>query len=591
MIAFLPIARYRIQYQLASGRPFSSFERLLLRAIHQGEKNLSTLAHKFGVHRRLVIEGLVTLMQAGWVSLGSGDSEFVLSPRGERACDGSEGLPPTIIVSDRQQTIVVEKVTGQVARSNEIDFHSRSKLRNLWNSGVALGRRDVSNVIDPGLVSPFLPHQPTEWIRWIGPISVLSDNAAFVVVDVDTASNRITGTPKSWEARLLPECIEQVIRREREIADAGGLVDDEDLRQFVRGIGNIPDEDILDGESDWSALTLGNGDVLRSCEQHDVAFGELLRNAITYAGIVCPTLSFAGVDKLPPLVTEALSRGVLVNIFFGEMPKKEVADGWRAFEVLKKIEYDSGRGKSPGRLVLGMRATECSTSILLADNSDGAAATMGGFAWTGSGPESGPKAMSLRLRDPWVVARLCEILGGFSAADEKFRLGAGFVRLKKAAGELRHRAQAELKPAAGRQEARLILDRDHQQAIFAAVSGARREISVFTDDLALFSRSGWLHLLEEPAERLGKNLRVLYGSPEHVEAGKIPRLETLIKSGVTLEYAGGLSANLILADDDHVVLLGGGRDSALLGGRQLYSTRIGMAIRGAQIVSCFKEGT
>ena len=131
MIAFLPIARYRAEYQVAAGRPFSTFEKLLLRAVQGGEDSLSALAKRFGVHRRLIVQLLRTIMQAGWVSLGAGNTEFVLTSSGQKACGDSAGLPPTIIVADRQQTVVVEKVTGQVARSNRLDFYSRAKLRPL----------------------------------------------------------------------------------------------------------------------------------------------------------------------------------------------------------------------------------------------------------------------------------------------------------------------------------------------------------------------------------------------------------------------------------------------------------------------------
>ena len=77
------------------------------------------------------------------------------------------------------------------------------------------------NVVDPGLIAPLLPHQPSEWIRWIGPISVLSDDAAFAVIDVDVVAERITGIPRPWEALLLTECIEQVRRREQELTASG----------------------------------------------------------------------------------------------------------------------------------------------------------------------------------------------------------------------------------------------------------------------------------------------------------------------------------------------------------------------------------
>ena len=142
MIAFVPIARYKVEYQVASGRPFSIFEKLLLRGIDGGSNTLGSLAEMFKVHRRLVIEGLVTLMQAGWVSIAVGSDEFVLSQSGKLACEGSTGLPPTIIVSDRSQTIVVEKVTGQIAK---------------WGSGF-LRSRQAEGVVGFGSANPEARH-------------------------------------------------------------------------------------------------------------------------------------------------------------------------------------------------------------------------------------------------------------------------------------------------------------------------------------------------------------------------------------------------------------------------------------------------
>jgi hypothetical protein len=354
MIAFLPIARYRAEYQVASGRPFSTFEKLLLRAVQHGGNSLSDLAKTFGVHRRLIVEGLVTLMQAGWVSLGADNSQFVLTSSGQKACGDSAGLPPTIIVADRQQTVVVEKVTGQVARNNELDFYSRAKLRPLWHAGVALRKREVSNVVDPGLVAPLLPHQPTEWIRWIGPISVMSDDAAFAVIDVDVIAERITGIPRAWEALLLPECIDQVRRREQELAASGSEIQDEELRQFVRVVEDLPDADgeTIDGDVVWTNVPLGSDNILKSESDHQSAFKNLFTEAVSYVAIATPSLGGEAVQLLPVLKT-AIERGLLVNIMLGEMPSRNSKESWQVFEALKKLEYDSAREHTRGRLVLG----------------------------------------------------------------------------------------------------------------------------------------------------------------------------------------------------------------------------------------------
>ncbi len=92
MIAFLPVARYGVEYQVASGRPFSSFERLMLAAIHGGNGTLESLADLFRLHRRMVIEGVVTLMQAGWVCLAPDGSSFITTDSGRMACAESEEL-------------------------------------------------------------------------------------------------------------------------------------------------------------------------------------------------------------------------------------------------------------------------------------------------------------------------------------------------------------------------------------------------------------------------------------------------------------------------------------------------------------------
>src|SRR6185312_9358843 len=145
MIIFLPVARYRVEFQVASGRPFSTFERLVLAAINEGRRTLNDLAPIFGVHQRLIVEAVVTLMQAGWVSLGAKSYEFSVTPAGKLACGEQKELPPTIVLDTRVNTIVMEKVTGQIARNNEVDFYPRARLRKLWSAGLALPKGDISN--------------------------------------------------------------------------------------------------------------------------------------------------------------------------------------------------------------------------------------------------------------------------------------------------------------------------------------------------------------------------------------------------------------------------------------------------------------
>ena len=588
MIAFLPIARYRVDYQVASGRPFSSFERLLLKAVGEGHGSVPALAKIFCIHRRLIVEGMVTLMQAGWVSLGADEAQFVLSLSGEKACAGNV-LPDTIAVSDRHLTIIVEKVSGQVARSNEVDFYTRANLRNLWDSGVLLRKGEISNVVDPGFVSSLLPHQPTEWIRWIGPITVLSDNAAFAVIDVDTEAQQIGGIPKAWESLLLTECLEQVRRRERQLTEAEAPVEDSELRQFVRrDLAEALDAEFSQVDSEWAPTTLSSRDILWSVSDHQEALKSLIDKAETYLAIASPDLSQPGIAELLPTLQNALNRGLLVNIFMGQIPKRSNPQAWAALEALKKLEYDSTRRPGDGRLAMATRESECATNIALADTKDGPTAILGNYTWTAMDTADCTPHLSIQLSDSWAVARLCELLADFSSADERLRLDAGFVRLKKAAGELRQCAQSDFARHGDSFEARLLLERDHQQAVQFVTTTAKQSLSIATNDLVAVARSGWLPMIAAASVRLGPKVHIEYGLPNELPTD-LSDLDLLSTHGATLERKTTIDGTIIIGDNDNVVISNYKPD--VISARTSYAARIGIAIRGAEARQLFIQST
>jgi hypothetical protein len=577
MIAFLPIARYRVDYQVASGRPFSSFERLLLKSVKTGYGTVSDLAQIFCVHQRLIVEGLVTLMQAGWVSLGSDEGHFVLSPSGKVASAG-KSLPDTIAISDRHLTVVVEKVTGQVARNNEIDFYSRSNLRTLWSGGVELRKGDISNIVDPGWVAGLLSHQPTEWIRWIGPIAVLSDNAAFAVIDVDTNAGRLGGIPKSWESLLLGPCLEQVQRQERKLVESDQEPEDEELRQLVRRDVIVTTEDEY-GKDDtgWAPAVLDSSDVLHDTSQHEAAITTLIENAESYVALALPSFSEAGIVHLLPKLENAVNRGLLVNLFFAQLPDKSDLQGRRALDLLKKLEYDSTHNSGAGRLAIASRESECSSSIALADTGEGPSAILGVYPWASIPSDQSLRYLSIRVSEPRAVARLCELLADFSAADERLRLDSGYVRLKKAAEELRQTAQSIVGRPVSPLQARILLDRDHQYAIQALCSAATQSLKVFTNDLPSLIRNGWLRLIVSAASRGVRSIRIAFSSPGYVPNDNADVNEAA-KLGVMFNNNPTIEGSLVIADNDSALVTSGRPDE--ISARQSYAARVGLALRG-----------
>jgi hypothetical protein len=60
----VPVTRFSVAYEVGEARPYSAFERLLLRAISDGSTDIQSLASHFAVPTRLIIEGVVTLIHA-----------------------------------------------------------------------------------------------------------------------------------------------------------------------------------------------------------------------------------------------------------------------------------------------------------------------------------------------------------------------------------------------------------------------------------------------------------------------------------------------------------------------------------------------
>ena len=89
----IPVALYPVRYETRRGRPYSGFERLVLDAVADGAGDIGELEELFGVHRRIVVECVVTLVQAGWVAVAA-DGALVATAAGREAAHIG-GIPRT----------------------------------------------------------------------------------------------------------------------------------------------------------------------------------------------------------------------------------------------------------------------------------------------------------------------------------------------------------------------------------------------------------------------------------------------------------------------------------------------------------------
>lgn len=582
MIIFLPVARYRVEFQVASGRPFSTFERLVLAAINGGSNGLDELVTIFAVHRRLLVEAVVTLMQAGWVSLGAKSHEFAPTAAGKAACREEKQLPPTIVLDNRVQSIVVEKVSGQIARNNEVDFYPKSKLRKLWAFGVPIPKGDVSNMVDPGMVAPLLLHDSTEWVRSIEKPYVISDNSAYIVAEVETRDNRITGLPKSWEAILAPELLERVRRREEELIQSRTTIDDSELKSLLKISRPAETAQTAQDEALWVPVSEGELDALTTSVDHFETLKHFLARATSYVSISSSTLAGSSIQKIVPLLEEGLRRDVLISVMWGAV-NSNAAEHKVGLEYLKKLAYDSGKGENIGRLQVGGSPSGSSANILLADLPSGLAAVVGSYSWTASSAYSSAQHFSLFIRNPKLVARLCEVLRDVLSADEKLGTSSAIIRLEKAAEELRAAYQqdgASIEVA----QARVLFDLEHKTAFQHAIFDATQSIYTSSRAMNLEAATGVLPQLLIATAMLGNQVKLRYGknispTPEQ------PHLEELLKSGASLAMLQDLEHNLLAVDNRLLISTSYPWLSVPISSRRPYAADIGVAVKGERVAT------
>ncbi len=571
MIVLLPVSRYRVRYHVASGRPYSFFERLILEAITDGHSSLLALEAVFRVHRRALIEGIVTLIQAGWIAIDRNTHNLMPTLAGRQAVEQPDQLPKNIVVLEQKDYVVGERVQGQVAKGTEVKFASRSELGEVLQMAAVIPSGDLPHPLEPGILVPLLRVNDGEWIRACGPIDIVRDGADFTVVDVDTSSGMITGIPSKWVPLLRDELVDRARLRERQLVELGVTFSpDAALTRFVRRearegatAGSFdPDEWLLDSGPD--RIVVGGND-------HQAMLAYWLENARSYMGIATQTLDYSTTSGLVDRIRSAVARGVLVDVVWGIEPVDSPRNGHqRAYELLAKLQQESRQIAGDGRLGLARRQTGSRANILFGDVSDTFEAVVGCHDWLGPVAPATSKALSLVVRERGPVARIGRLYADFATADEILSMGIGLARLGHALTDLhRQIASAAEQQVAEREKgapagassddlpeetlpggvrARLVVGRQHNSVLGALTSSALERVVVAShrwgpDDKPAF------RALEQTLQR-GRRVDVRYGtdlSPgqehEELQIG-------LSKLGGSIHGMKDIRGNVAVVDND-----------------------------------------
>lgn len=599
MIVLLPITRYRVRYQVAMGRPYSFFERLVLEAVSSGQTSLDALESTFRIHRRVLIESIVTLMQAGWVAFDTKTHALVSTTAGAKAIERPGELPRNITVAERSDYVVGERVYGQLAKGGDITFVPKTELRQYFNEVATLPKTDLPHPLEGGIMVPLLRRYEGEWIRWCGPVDIVRDGADYVVVDVDTASGSITGIPAKWEPLLREDLLERARSKERQMLLAGTPPSDSALSKLVRRRATAL-ETAADDPNEWCLDDL-EGRLVVGAPQHRLVLENWLENARSYICIVSGRMSANRIQELSEGLRAAINRGILVDIIWGAVDNDENHRG--AIDLLKKIEWDSQHAAARGRLSVARMASQSHAKVLLADMVDGFEAIVGSHDWLAGGQDDSRTDLSLVIREKGPVAQIARVVADLAAADERLFTGAGVTRLRHAAAELDRQNLEEIESRTGAKSAsdageeiippvsgaaanvrvRLIVGREHHALLSVLSAEARERLVLVSHRWGSDSKNAFRYL-GDALQRGCPRVEIRYGIELDREEHEALTIE-FQKLGGVIQAAPTLHAKIIACDDSTAALTSFDWLSPDLERAHISAGEIGFLLRGDRVAN------
>jgi len=299
LIALVPISRFRVPFATAQGRPYSRLEQLVCRSVGEGAATIDALVETFRVHRRLITQAVVNLVQDGFVALGgASDSALLLTREGAEAVERGV-LSRTVVGPSRRTIVVMERLTGGLAPNAEVRFLDDRQVREMYRDALRLPIRVGYNDVDGAQVRHLLPQRQFEWLQFIGTVTQLSKGSHWLPVDADLAAGAVIGIPDRWDHRLSGVILDDA---RRVGSDMPAPVERQPLprqRRPAQVTAEDADTPRLPVE-DW-AVDVTADDLLTDAAAVSESLATALRRASDWVLIAVPSLTCSGVEV--PLTT------------------------------------------------------------------------------------------------------------------------------------------------------------------------------------------------------------------------------------------------------------------------------------------------
>lgn len=470
MNLYLPLWLYRIRYETAWGRPYSEIDRLVLGALADRAAKLDEICAVFALRKPLIVEVLVTLARAGWLTLNASSGCFYTTPAGKRALGTSE-LPAFVHIEPRTETIVVERLRGGIASRDEVQFQTTRALEQQpdFTAQSRLTGEFFSRRIDAGQVDGLLPCEPPRWLRWVDVPACVSE-VHWVCVSVDLDCGEVSGLPERWRRSIGPQMLDLVAKRQ------GRPV------PVVR-----PPEDSSPVSSVTSphSIEFTPDDLLATPEAHAGLLIQTLHKASTAVYVASaffnPTILGAATREA---VLAALRRGVRVGFLWGYEEGEAAREAVQWMETIRKEAGDAGRNFHFNRDASGSHA-----KFLFRDDTTGQPCLyLGSYNWLSSPPTASPESpvnLTVRLRDPALLAEILRTFAGLWLNVPQQTWLPAAEHLQQIASTLAGRAAAlpPRLPLASDCQVRVIRDQEHEAIMFELLNSVRERCWVASHKL------------------------------------------------------------------------------------------------------------
>jgi predicted transcriptional regulator len=509
----IPVSVFRVECEIASGRPFAMAERTILKSIAAGNVEFEALVADLSLHPRLVTECLTALFEAGIIEFQQGSGAFSITSIGTEALRDARFIPSTLRSVRVPFHIVVDRVTGLAELSSHVIFERSDELRARGAS--ILPPSDIDPTPGRSVIRRLIERRALrsgEWIRSVGrPEPRFRYNSA---VQVDVREGRIERLRSTEWIRALTLAL-----RERAF----------DLTQPA-----AVEPDLL-----WVPVEERNVSTVSGAAEHAHVLENALERAVHYVLIHSAFLSGTRAEQLSQPIGRALERGVDVIVARGGSEESTDADH-QGVIAFTKLAHDYRLAR--GRFFFEPYPTGSHAKILLWDWEH---VCIGSFNWLSAQSKSPRFELSLLVSNANLAVAVCDLAADLFREDHV----AWQVQV------LRSRSASEPKGAAEDAELalRLVADADNRECLFAYLEQAEDRLVIMSDKVTAREDPMLRERLLQKAQSLGARSRLTIRF-NAIDGDSAPLLDGLRDAGAVIDQDGKNHAKLLLRDDTRALV-------------------------------------